>query len=112
MDVEDRYFTDIIGSDCYWWIPGYPNKDMDLSKTDLLSMVDFVFWNLGLDRLFQKVIPSFDAFTDQVFTKEQWMEIRRIAAENGGEWNKALMETDDWAERTFKQFDVFTLVTV
>ena len=106
------FFTSYIGEDCYWWVPGTLNKDDDTDNPDLLSMVDFMFWDTGLELLFQEVVPAFDAFEVHVFTREQWYAIREIAKEKGGVWGRCLLETDAWADRTFKQYNEFTLRTV
>ena len=106
------FFTDYITHDCYWWVPGELNDQYDSDDTDIIAMVDFMFWDTGLELLFQEVVPTFDAFTNQLFTKEQWRAIRQIAEEKGGIWRRCLLETDDWAERIFKRVDHFTLRTV
>lgn len=98
--------------DCYWWVPGTLNKDNDTNNPDLLSMVDYMFWNTGLELLFQEVVPTFDAFEHHVFTREQWYAIREIAKEKGGVWGRCLLETDAWADRAFKRYNEFTLRTV
>lgn len=75
-------------------------------------MPDLMFWDTGLDLLFQEVVPDFDAFWNYVFSQEQWMKIREIAKEKGGVWERCLRETDAWAERTFRRYSEFTLRTV
>lgn len=105
----DSFFTDHLTGDCYWWVPGLLNERHKTKETDLLGMVDFEFWNVDLESLFQEVVSSFDEFRTQVFSREQWQKIRKIAAEKGGIWDRVLGETDAWSERTFKRLDAFTL---
>ncbi len=113
MLVEgNSYFTSHIAHDCYWWVPGHLDDQHASNETDVIAMEDFMFWDTGLEFLFEEVVPTFDAFTTQLFTKEQWQAIRQIAKEKGGIWQRCLLETDAWAERTFKRFDCFTLTTV
>ena len=108
----NRFFTDHIADDCYWWVPGELNDQYDSDDTDMMAMADFMFRDTGLELLFEEADPTFDAFTDHLFTKELWHAIRQIAEEKGGIWRRCLLETDAWAERTFKRFDYFTLRTV
>lgn len=108
----NRFFSDYITHDCYWWVPGELNDQNDSDDPDIIAMVDFMFWDTGLELLFQEVVPTFDAFTDQLFTKEQWRAVRQIAEEKDGVWRRCLLETDNWAERVFKRVDHFTLRTV
>lgn len=69
-----------------------------------------IHFALGLEKLFQKVIPSYDPLGEVEVSRIQWAQILENGLALGGEVFECLNEADVWVRENFQRHDVFTMI--
>lgn len=80
-------------------------------KDDSISLSDDLL-NQLVRELFADTIPEYDPCSEFEIDKELWERILHKAQQVGGETLACILEADEWAENTFREYDVFTIIGV
>ena len=81
-------------------------------KEDSLLIDDYTHIKLDLDSLFKSVIPTYSAFDEIKVNKEQWKDILEKAISIGGNVKECIEEANQWVQRVFEEYDIFTMIGV
>lgn len=84
--------------------------EMTFGKEDSIYLHDDIHFTLELTGLFRKVISNYSDTDEVEVTKNQWKKIMSEAALVGGKTEECLKEANEWVEKTFAEYDVFTMI--
>ena len=79
-------------------------------KSDSLLISEDTHYRLGLEGLFRSVIPAYSPIGETEVSKEQWSMIKKEADRLGNELLECVNEADIWAQKTFREYGVFTMI--
>ena len=81
-------------------------------KSDSIFLSDDCLFTIGMLGFFKSVIPCYNDHSEFEIGRELWGRIVKKAQEVGGEVPECISEADKWAEETFREYDVFTIIGV
>ena len=79
---------------------------------DSISISDTLWDELDLSVLFARVMEGFAYFGITAVTKAQWNDIVRLSQESPSSWHEVIAEASPWADRCFKDHEVFTILGI
>lgn len=83
---------------------------MEFWKEDSIYLHDDIVHKLGFDALVMRVAPEYDPFGETRIINARWEELLSIAAEMRGEIFELVNEADSWAQNTFAEYEMFTIL--
>lgn len=79
-------------------------------KEDSLLLDDDIYWELGMGKLFKKMLAGYDAYANTEVSREQWEAISQRAHELGGCLQTAVEEVDTWIKEELGEEECFTIL--
>lgn len=79
-------------------------------KEDSLLIHDDIHYKIDLGGLIKSVIETYDPFGVVKVSRDEWEMIYENAQKQGGELKEAVLEANPWVERTFEEYEVFTMI--
>ena len=76
---------------------------------DSILIDEEIFSELLLHRYIKKIVPEFDYYGITEINRQQWQEIIDIVPDDS-EAFKALNELSSWAYKTFKEYEIITIL--
>ena len=107
-----KYFCNIDEKDGSCYLEFHRGTDNKTWSEKSLIIEDEVSGSIGLTKIIQEVIPSFDPYGAPVTVdKDQWSKIKALAEENCI-CREALQEAESWFEETFSDCESFMILGI
>ena len=102
------------GSSCFHEFQkgGWDERNPEFWKEDSVCIHDDIMCELAFGSLIQKVIPEYDPFGITMITRARWKKIVDAASEMGGDIAVLVDEADVWAQETFREYGLFTILGI
>lgn len=81
-------------------------------KSDSISISDDDAYELGVLNLFKSVIPDYNEYSEFEIDMALWNCIKQKAQQIGGEVLECILEAEQWVEKTYLEYEVFTIIGV
>ena len=102
------------GSTCFheFYKGNWDEEKMIFWAEDSMYLDDDVMYSLKLGSILNTVNSEYDQCGVTEITEMMWSRVAAIAAEEGGELERAVKELAPWAAANFKEHPVFTILGI
>ncbi len=71
---------------------------------------DILSKHSGFEKALRKAVPTFDPLGETIISPTQWKKISEIILTESNEDKELYEEADEWVQKTFEEYDCFTIL--
>lgn len=81
-------------------------------QADSILIHEDIHYSIGMGEMIVSVIPKYHPCGEVEVTPEDWRQICKVALIRGGGLQEAILEATPWVEKTFEEYEVFTMLGI